>query len=131
MAKGAPETRDSAEMRLEASDLVLRDPTVVMSVRLDNVSARRLHAVARNRGLKVSELLREAATYYLNSGDVPGPKYVVTGKGVTRVAVGGVSARFDAPGMQIEPAPAGVRIWGETQPSRVIAAVPPARPTQV
>ena len=116
MAKGASETRSSEEVTLEPSDLELRDPSVVMSVRLDNDVARRLHAAAKTRGLKVSELLREAATFYLNAGDMSGPKYVVTGKGVTRVAVGGVSARFDTPGgLQLEPAP-GVRTWGEAQP---------------
>lgn len=125
MAKGASASR-SEEVTLEPSDLELRNPTVVMSVRLDNDTARRLHATASTRGMKVSELLREAANYYLNAGGVPADKYIVTGKDVTRLAIGGASARYETPSAgQVDPRPA-IATWGEPQPLRVIPAPSPA-----
>lgn len=97
MAKSTPSASGAKEVRLEESDLELTDPTIVMSVRLDNVTARRLHAAAKSRGVRVSELLREAATQYLNSGTPLAPNYIVTGKDVTRISVGGASARYEQP----------------------------------
>jgi hypothetical protein len=103
-------------MSLEPSDLELKNPTIVMSVRLDNQTARRLHVMAKLRGVNLSDLLREAAVHYLSTavGNTE-DKYVVTGA-ITRLAVGGVSARYETQ-PPFEPSTA---TWGEPQPLRVV-----------
>lgn len=50
-----------ATNRLEPMDIEVRRPTIVLSVRLDDVTARRLRGLAQERGVRISELLREAA----------------------------------------------------------------------
>ena len=56
-----------AEERLERVEVELRSPTVVLSVRLDEETAKALHALARQRGLRISDLMREAATAFAAS----------------------------------------------------------------
>lgn len=53
---------------LEEVDIEVRNPTVVMSVRLDGETARAVGALARAKGRKVSEILREAAVAYAAAG---------------------------------------------------------------
>lgn len=53
---------------LEEVDVEVRNPTVVMSVRLDGNTARAVGALARAKGRKVSDILREAAVAYAASG---------------------------------------------------------------
>lgn len=52
------------EDRLERVDVELRSPSVVLSVRLDERTAKQLHELARRRHVRMSDLLREAATEY-------------------------------------------------------------------
>ena len=47
--------------RLEKMDIEVRSPTIVLSVRLDDATARQLRILAQERGIRISELLREAA----------------------------------------------------------------------
>jgi hypothetical protein len=54
---GEAETTD----RLEKMEIEVRNPTIVLSVRLDDATARQLRTLARERGIRISELLREAA----------------------------------------------------------------------
>jgi predicted transcriptional regulator len=63
MAAGADQ-----EMELEPSDIELRDPSVVLSVRLDGPTAKALHQLARQRGERVSVLLRGAVVACVRSG---------------------------------------------------------------
>lgn len=46
---------------LEPVDIAVRDPSVVLSVRLDGDTARQLRAIARRRGTRISDVLRDAA----------------------------------------------------------------------
>ena len=50
---------------LEPIDVELRNPTVVLSVRLDEATAKQLHRLARQRGVRMSELLRQAAGLFV------------------------------------------------------------------
>lgn len=54
---GEPEATD----RLEEMDIEVRSPTIVLSVRLDDATARQLRILAQERGVRISDLLREAA----------------------------------------------------------------------
>lgn len=54
---GEPEATD----RLEKMEIEVRSPTIVLSVRLDDATARQLRTLALERGIRISELLREAA----------------------------------------------------------------------
>jgi hypothetical protein len=56
---------------LEEVDIEVREPTVVMSVRLDGGTAKAIAALARTKGRKVSDVLREAAASYAASGGEP------------------------------------------------------------
>jgi Ribbon-helix-helix protein, copG family len=47
---------------LEPLDIEVRSPTIVLSVRLDDATARRLRVLAHQRGMRISDLLREAAS---------------------------------------------------------------------
>ena len=51
-------TRD----RLAPLDVEARYPTIVLSVRLDDATARQLRVLAHERGVRISDLLREAAS---------------------------------------------------------------------
>jgi len=55
-------------MDLEQIDVELRNPSVVLSVRLDGETAKALHQLARQRGARVSEALREAVVAWVASG---------------------------------------------------------------
>jgi hypothetical protein len=46
---------------LEPLDVEVRNPTIVLSVRLDDATVRQLRVLARERGVRISDLLREAA----------------------------------------------------------------------
>ena len=64
MAQGTTKTESTIEGRLEPSDVELRNPSVVLSVRLDDDTARLLHRLAKRRGVRISDVLREAAVAY-------------------------------------------------------------------
>lgn len=49
------------DQTLEPLDVEVRSATVVLSVRLDDATARRLRSLARQRGVRISDILREAA----------------------------------------------------------------------
>lgn len=53
---------------LEPVDIAARDPSVVLSVRLDSGTARQLHAMARLRGSRISDVLRDAAVEFARMG---------------------------------------------------------------
>lgn len=53
---------------LEPVDIALRSPSVVLSVRLDGDTARQLHAIARLRGSRISDVLRDAAVEFVRMG---------------------------------------------------------------
>ena len=55
-------------MDLEQSDIELRNPSVVLSVRLDGATAKALHQLAVHRGERVSEVLREAVLACVRTG---------------------------------------------------------------
>lgn len=46
----------------------VKAPTVVMSVRMDDRTARQLHRLAKQRGVRVSDVLRDAAVEYARTG---------------------------------------------------------------
>ncbi len=53
---------------LEPVDIAVRDPSVVLSVRLDGETARQLHAIASVRGSRISDVLRDAAVEFARTG---------------------------------------------------------------
>jgi hypothetical protein len=67
MAAGATKA-DQMTDRYEALDIELRNPTVVLSVRLDEAVAKELHRWAKQRGVRVSDILRDAASQYARVG---------------------------------------------------------------
>ena len=64
MAEGTTKTDSPVEGALELADVELRNPTVVLSMRLDDATARQLHRIAKRRGVRLSDVLREAAVAY-------------------------------------------------------------------
>jgi hypothetical protein len=54
--------------RFEPLDVEVRSPTIVLSVRLDEHTAKQLHRWAKQRGVRVSDVLREAAVHYVKLG---------------------------------------------------------------
>ena len=79
------------EDRLEPVDVEMRSPSVVLSVRLDDLTARRLHGIARARGVRISDLLREAAvTLAASANREAGPHYLVK-YAQSRIALGTAS----------------------------------------
>jgi hypothetical protein len=64
MAEGTTKTEQPVERALEPVDVELRNPTVVLSMRLDDATARQLHRIAKRRGVRLSDVLREAAVAY-------------------------------------------------------------------
>jgi hypothetical protein len=76
---------------LEPIDVEVRNPSVVLSVRLDGDMARALHGLARRRGRRLSDLMREAAANLLREPTNDSVRYVVSGAGVT-ISVGQWSA---------------------------------------
>ncbi len=75
-------------------DIDVRTPTVVLSVRVDDETARQLHRLAKRRGVRVSDVLRDAAIEYAQAGWREGESsFEVSGLDV-RVSIGqrGVSS---------------------------------------
>jgi len=64
MAQGTTKSESTVEGQLEPSDIELRNTTVVLSVRLDDGTARLLHRLAQRGGVRISDVLREAAVAY-------------------------------------------------------------------
>jgi hypothetical protein len=90
MAKGTTKTVSTEPMGrdLEELDIEVRSPSVVISVRVDNDTARQLHRLAKRRGVRVSEVLRDAATDYARAAGIEGETGIlVTGPDI-RVSVG-------------------------------------------
>jgi hypothetical protein len=82
-----PDERGPVARHLEPIEVVSEPASVVVSVRLDNETARRLAKAARDRGVRLSDVLREAARAYAEhepvkyrpSMYVQGGAYVVVG----------------------------------------------------
>lgn len=83
--------REKNESTLEQVDVEVRSPSIVLSVRLDEQTAKRLHGIARERGVRISDLLREAATAYAESPPAEASRPYVVEFARSRVAVGIVS----------------------------------------
>lgn len=64
MAKSKTRTISAVTEELEPLEVEVKAPTVVLSVRLDEATAKRLHAIAKRRGVRVSDVLRDAATAF-------------------------------------------------------------------
>jgi len=80
MAAGAAKAKPMND-RFEDLDVELRNPTVVLSVRLEEGVAKELHRLAKQEGVRVSDVLREAARLYARTGPA--------GKGVAYTVEGG------------------------------------------
>ncbi len=52
---------------LEPADVVVRTPSVVLSVRLDEETARALKRIAGDRNLRMSDAVREAVSAYVRT----------------------------------------------------------------
>jgi Ribbon-helix-helix protein, copG family len=78
--------------RLEHVEVELRSPTVVLSVRLDEKTGKQLQALARNRGVRLSEVLREAAVAYAASAPQEQETPYVVGYGRQHFAIGVAAA---------------------------------------
>jgi predicted transcriptional regulator len=60
------------EESLDQVDIQVKNPTIVVSVRLDPATAQQLSQIARLRGQRISDLLREAVvSYAATGGDEP------------------------------------------------------------
>lgn len=82
--------------RYDPLDVELRNPTVVLSVRLDEVVAKELHRWARQRGVRVSDILRDAAIQYAKTGpEQADVSYTV--RGGLNVGIGISSVTTEAP----------------------------------
>jgi hypothetical protein len=86
-------TKRIASAPPEPVEIELRSPTVVLSVRLDEATAKALHRIARQRGLKLSDVLRDAAvTYARYAADEPSRSVAYLDQ---RVGVGSAAARSE------------------------------------
>lgn len=63
---------DAVTSDLEPGNIEVRAPSVVLSVRLDEATGRQLHALAKRRGIRISDVLREAAESYARMGGTGG-----------------------------------------------------------
>lgn len=83
------------EDRLERVDVEVRSPSVVLSVRLDEETAKQLHQLARRRHVRMSVLLREAAAAYAASiaEEASRPYEVVFARHRVAVGVTSISSR--------------------------------------
>lgn len=61
MAGGTGTAEMTPDNGLEREDIEIRAPSVVVSVRLDQETAKRLHRMARDQGRRMSDVLRDAA----------------------------------------------------------------------
>jgi hypothetical protein len=90
VAKSAKETVniEPADPELEEITIEVRSPSVVVSVRVDSDTARQLHKLANRRGVRVSDVLRDAAVEYARTGWLEAEGGIqVTGPDI-RVSVG-------------------------------------------
>lgn len=74
--------------QLEPVEIDVRAPSLVLSVRLDEATAKQLHAVARRRGVRISDVLRDAAVSYASAPWDRTTPYVISYARVDRFAVG-------------------------------------------
>lgn len=80
--------------RYEDLDVEVRTPTVVLSVRLEEEVAKELHRQAKQRGVRVSDILREAARQYARTASqASGVVYVVEGGRNVGLGVSSVSTQ--------------------------------------
>ena len=99
---------DQNDMDLEQIDVELRNPSVVLSVRLDGDTAKALHQLARKRGERVSEALREAVVAWVASAAAEAePVYRATYLNKV-VAVSSHSVRIEELGQQQRPFESGL-----------------------
>lgn len=77
---------------LERVEVEVRSPSLVLSVRLDEPTAKRLHALARQRGVRISDLLREAATAYAVAAQTVQSTPYEIGFARERIAIGVAAA---------------------------------------
>ena len=122
MAQGTTKSEPAVEGELEPSDVELRNPTVVLSVRLDDSTARQLHKIAKRRGIRLSDVLREAAAAYASAGALDsGVRVAIEGGDQSypvRVALGSWPVRNEAPlqtGREWEN-----QVWGAHQPETAL-----------
>lgn len=111
MAKGATAQRAVEVDDLEPIDVEVRNPSIVLSVRLDGDTARALHALARRRGRRLSDLMREAAADLLGQAGSESPRYLVSGAGL-KVTVG------DWSGDGSSSRPDETHTWQPSEPAR-------------
>ena len=82
---------------LEPDEVEVRNPTIVVSVRLDEGLAKDVSRLARRKGQRISDVLRDAATAYVDQ-----------------------AARESAPRYEVESGPVsfvvGVRQWATSNP---------------
>ena len=62
-----------ASTTLEPLEVEVRNASVVLSVRLDETTARRLRVIAHQRGVRISDLLREAAVAFSQHASASSP----------------------------------------------------------
>ena len=80
MAKGKGTSGVAPDGALELEDVEVRSPSVVLSVRLDPETAKRLHRIAREQGRRMSDVLRDAAAALAKSeGSADRPVSEVSG----------------------------------------------------
>jgi hypothetical protein len=108
---------------LEPIDVEVRGPSVVLSVRLDGDTARALHALARRRSRRLSDLMREAAASLLRDSGSDSPRYLVSGAGV-KVTVGDWSAG------SLNARPDQTHSWRPSRPTKAVANDPFGRDPQ-
>jgi hypothetical protein len=85
------------EIELEASDVELRNPSVVLSVRLDGATAKALHQLARKRDARMSDLLRDAVAAYVRSGSGDQQPHFAVQSSVASFVVGAPSVWTEQP----------------------------------
>jgi hypothetical protein len=69
--------KDTDHDRFEELEIQVKDPTIVVSVRLDASTAKQLGQLAQIKGQRLSDLLREAVTAYAATGGLEGTTYTV------------------------------------------------------
>ena len=80
MAKGKGTSAMSPDNALELEDIQVRATSVVLSVRLDPETAKRLHRITREQGRRMSDVLRDAAVALAKSeGSADRPVSEVSG----------------------------------------------------
>jgi hypothetical protein len=120
----SPDVSEAEGLELEPADIVVRDPSVVLSVRIDSGTARQLHTIAKQRGARISDVLRDAAAEYARTkaGD-PEMRFELMGPGL-RVVVGRRTVDTDiarATGSGSEEEPQASVPW--RSPARTAAAI--------